>query len=324
MKMNTRNSRSIAGALLPEAAHNDEVLERFNLPDSDQLLEIYMQFAQSSADSFGAFVTEVEKSGPSSSGQKTFGLDDKDGPGISPNNIFLINNDEPEPEDGPVLTVSNPQKIEGDEGDNILEGSAADNKIYGYGGDDTIYGNGGSNSLFGGDGEDDIFGGDEADHIEGGADADNLYGEGGNDRLRGGDGDDTIFGGSGDDEIQGDEGDDTAFGGEGDDSFMDNGGNDTYTGGEGADNFIFYEINFWAGAGGGHDLILDFELGVDTLTIGQFPTEEYAGLTFNEYIDQYASGGGEAGVVIEWANGLIRLAGIDKEDLTPWDVDIIA
>ena len=321
--MNTRTSRFIIASILPEANLNIARQDSPYVTQSHDVIPAGKQQSQSTPDAIGPFKADLEEFKPVSAGSKTFGLGDAGGGRTSPSDTYHFIDDDPEPELGPILTVSNPPKIEGDYGDNILEGSAVDNRIYGYGGNDTIFGNGGIDKIFGGEGEDDLFGGDDADYIYGEADADDLWGEEGDDFLSGGSGDDNLFGGPGNDLIQGDEGDDVAFGDAGDDTFFDNAGDDTYTGGEGADTFAFYELNFWAGAGGGQDLVLDFELGVDTLKIGHFLNEEFGGHTFNEYIDQFASGGGETGVVIEWANGLIRLPGIDKEDLNPWDIEIL-
>ena len=84
----------------------------------------------------------------------------------------------------------------------------------------------------------------DSDAISGLSGADILVGHGGDDSLRGGKGWDALLGGDGDDVL---------IGGRGDDFLL---------GGEGADVFHFRE-------GSGRDLIEDFEVGVDTISIGR-------------------------------------------------------
>ncbi len=219
--------------------------------------------------------------------------------------------------------------FEGTEGDDVIEGNALANDIFGFGGDDTLFGLDGSDTISGGEGDDTIFGGNNGDFVFGGEGDDTLFGDEGNDFVRGGEDSDTVFGGAGNDILTGDYGNDFVFGDDGDDEIFDHLGNDEYTGGAGADTFFFapfYPFTVIGGIGGGQDKVMDFELGVDTLFIANGfheDSDDYLGLSFNEYMDQHVSGGGEAGVVIEWVGGLIRLPGIDKEDLTPWDIDII-
>lgn len=144
------------------------------------------------------------------------------------------------------------------DGDDIASGGLGNDKLYGGNGDDGILGGGGNDILFGKNGNDSLFGGDGKDRISGGDDNDFIGGGEGDDRLwgdddelDGGDGKDNLFGDSGDDVINGDDGNDKLTGGT---------GNDTMTGGAGADNFYFV-------SGDGQDVITDFEIGIDTITI---------------------------------------------------------
>ena len=74
------------------------------------------------------------------------------------------------------------------------------------------------------------------------------------------DGDDIASGGLGNDKLYGGNGDDGILGGGGNDKLTGGTGNDTMTGGAGADNFYFVY-------GDGQDVITDFEIGIDTITI---------------------------------------------------------
>lgn len=105
-------------------------------------------------------------------------------------------------------------------------------------------------------GTEDTIRGDNADDvIDGKAGADKLYGENGNDTLLGGSGRDVLDGGNGNDRLDGGLGSDTLFGGRGDDILV---------GGAGADTFVFLPGNHTAT---GNDVIADFELGIDRLSL---------------------------------------------------------
>ena len=78
-----------------------------------------------------------------------------------------------------------------------------------------------------------------------------LYGDDGDDILNGNLGNDTCYGGAGNDTVRGGQGNDVLFGGDGDDYLSGDLGDDTMTGGPGADTFRAF-------AGGGHDVITDF------------------------------------------------------------------
>jgi D-alanyl-D-alanine carboxypeptidase len=113
----------------------------------------------------------------------------------------------------------------------------------------------------------------------GASDANNqVMGLGGNDKLRGGNGDDRLLGGNGsdnlsgrngDDLLQGEAGHDRLFGDAGNDTLSGGSGRDTMTGGEGADTFVFQASN---SRRIDHDIISDFESGIDQLDLSTITT----------------------------------------------------
>lgn len=121
-------------------------------------------------------------------------------------------------------------------------------------GDDVINGNTGNDTIYGGRGD---------DLIAGGIDNDVLHGGLGDDMLWGGDGDDTLYGGQGDDYLHGGRGDDVLFGGDGNDTLVGGRGDDTLSGGgdeDAVNRFHFFD-------GDGHDIITDFKVGSDRITL---------------------------------------------------------
>ncbi|NUB42873.1 hypothetical protein GEU84_000615 [Fertoebacter nigrum] len=107
-------------------------------------------------------------------------------------------------------------------------------------GDDFALGNGGNDSLSGFDGDDYLNGGTQDDVLDGGGGADTLLGDRGNDTLFGGDGADILRGGKGRDDL---------------------------FGGAGADQFRMAIPLFEAGSLAETDIIHDFELGLDRVTV---------------------------------------------------------
>jgi Ca2+-binding RTX toxin-like protein len=85
-------------------------------------------------------------------------------------------------------------------------------------------------------------------------------GDGADDTAFGGGGDDFLRGFGGTDMLDGGIGNDTVDGGDGNDILYADVGNDSLTGGAGADSFRF-------AAGFGNDVITDFEVGVDRITL---------------------------------------------------------
>ena len=104
-----------------------------------------------------------------------------------------------------------------------------------------------------------IYGGG-SDDIDSGSGDDMVLAGTGDDELTLGSGDDTAYGGTGDDLIAAGTGDDRLIGGSGDDTLVGGGGNDTMEADSGADTFEFDD-------GFGHDLIIGFHIGDDTLQI---------------------------------------------------------
>jgi Ca2+-binding RTX toxin-like protein len=112
-------------------------------------------------------------------------------------------------------------------------------------------------------GNDVVVGSDRTDVLVGGQGNDYLLGLGGRDGLFGGSGNDSLFGGQGDDLLRGGSGNDYLGGGSGMDSITGGTGDDVMRGGSGADKFFFNP----ARAGEGHDRIIDFVLGTDTIVL---------------------------------------------------------
>lgn len=118
------------------------------------------------------------------------------------------------------------------------------------------------------------------DTLTGGSGADTLNGLAGNDTISGNGGADNLTGGAGTDTISGGDGDDVITGGT---------GQDTVTGGNGADNFVFQMGD--AGSVEPHDIITDFVIGTDRLTLpGSILASEDTGTdTYIKYADSNTS-----------------------------------
>jgi len=114
-------------------------------------------------------------------------------------------------------------------------GTDAGDAINGGNGSDFVSGLGGDDALFGGNGKDGVSGDADNDYVVGGNAKDVLSGGSGDDYLNGGNGADYLDGGSGDDQL---------------------------VGGQGGDTFVFT-------GGGGQDLVMDFQKGLDTLQIAR-------------------------------------------------------
>lgn len=137
----------------------------------------------------------------------------------------------------------------GGSGNDLLVGNATINRINGNDGRDILFGLGGRDRLYGDVGRDRLYSGSGNDIARGGKGNDRLFGGSGNDRLFGDGGHDRIFGNKGSDRLSGGRGNDTLDGG---------GGNDTLIGGVGEDVFVFSD-------NGGTDRIVDFTDNVDVL-----------------------------------------------------------
>ncbi|MDU8912150.1 choice-of-anchor L domain-containing protein [Aestuariicoccus sp. MJ-SS9] len=240
----------------------------------------------------------------------------------------------------------------GGEGADTLAGGAGDDSITGdFGadsiggglGNDTIYGGAGNDIIGGGMDQDSVLGGTGNDIVNGGAGDDlldgqagndtaggsfgndSVYGGTGNDSLGGGTGQDYLFGGLGDDIIGGGEGndviegfdganflagggrDDLVIGGLGSDTINGGSGNDTLMGGAGADMFVFNDPR-----DGEFDMIVDFEVGVDTI---RFTGGNVAAVDVSfAVIDDLP------GVLLELGGHEIHLLGVIESEFDPGDM----
>ena len=156
-------------------------------------------------------------------------------------------------------------------GNDDLRGGAGDDTIFGNEGDDVIHGGTGNDQLSGDEGNDNMGGGTGDDVMSGGT---------GDDKMRGGEGNDDMSGGSGKDYINAGTGDDVLSGGAGNDKLVGGAGSDTIEGGAGNDHM--WGGNWWkdgsedtfvVGAGGGKDMIHDFEAGTDKLDLSSYGLE---------------------------------------------------
>lgn len=113
--------------------------------------------------------------------------------------------------------------------------------------------------LNGGNGNDVVAGSSASETLSGGDGRDLLFGNGGNDTVGGGAGDDLIFGGLGNDRITGGAGVDVLTGGVGRDTFVFNAGDSLAA--------VALTQNNRVSGISGYDVITDFEVGVDKLTL---------------------------------------------------------
>ena len=224
------------------------------------------------------------------------------------------------------LSNGNPDAILGTEDDDIIDGTSEDDDIEALGGDDRVRAGDGDDNVLGGDGEDRLkgddgddlmSGGDGRDRVRGNDGDDDLRGDAGRDRVFGDDGDDLLDGGDDDDWLFGGEGDDVLLGGNGFDAMRGHEGNDLLNGGAGADvmrggadadEFVF-------DVGTGRDKIVDFEPGIDTISLNGFDLA-----TFQDVLDATTQLSDSVIINFDDANvDRVRLVGIDKDDLSEGD-----
>ena len=243
----------------------------------------------------------------------------------------------------------------GSDGDDVLLGGKGSDTLNGGKGGDLLASWGGSDSLNGGDGDDTLFGeedddalnGDQGeDKLYGGLGNDELHGGVGNDSLDGGGGKDTLYGGVGNDSLHGGYQDDTLYGGSGDDTLSGSHGHDWLYGGSGDDiltggyPYVFHTARrgplsmkdtFAFGAGHGSDLIMDFEDGVDRISlegVTDFAAEvtvadaSEADLSLYErnlllFVPAPASR-----TIITWKGGTITLRDVHYADITAEDFEL--
>ena len=186
-----------------------------------------------------------------------------------------------------LITGPNNVSLTGNNGNNSLTGNIQDNLIIGGAGNDTILGSAGADTLDGTSGTNLLQGGfgndvyilrSVADVIvedaDGGFDtvittfnttiADNievLVLSGSANEATGNDGDNQLTGSTGTDLISGRGGNDTLIGNAGADTLVGGAGDDVLTGGGGADRFAY------SGTGLGNDTIMDYEAGLDIITV---------------------------------------------------------
>lgn len=197
----------------------------------------------------------------------------------------------------------------GDQND-TMDAGAGNDWFSGGWGDDVVMGNTGDDKLAGSFDNDTVQGGAGNDSLGGGMGRDLLEGEDGNDVIGAGEGDDTLYGGQGHDKLNAADGNDQLFGGVGNDTLNGGHGNDTMLGGDGADVFMFNNY-----VSSGTDIILDFELGTDSLRlIGLDLGREEGRLDKLNLTD--SSYQGEAGVWIEFGSHQIFLDGVKAADLS--------
>lgn len=199
--------------------------------------------------------------------------------------------------------------ISGGHGDDLLMAPFGDinQLVLGLGGNDTIYGFNGDDTLIGGAGDDELFGGTGNDLLRGGSGDDVLIGSTGDDTLLGGIGRDTLVGGIGDDVLEGGAGRDVLAGGTGNDHLVGGAGDDTMNGGLGLDSFEFDD-------GFGHDVIVGFQLGADTLQIAS--NINATGIADPNDLLALVSDDGSGNAVITLGTDTITLQGISVGDLT--------
>jgi Ca2+-binding RTX toxin-like protein len=167
-------------------------------------------------------------------------------------------------------------------GSDEIETASGDDTIVSGGGDDTVDSSSGDDVVLAGTGDDDVA-------LRSGDDT--AYGENGDDTLGGGSGDDYLDGGRGDDLLVGGGGDDTALGGTGDDVFA-------------------FDSGF------GHDLIIGFSIGTDTLQIASGINGSGVNAAADLVTGGHVSADSFGNAVITLGSDTITLHGISPTDLT--------
>lgn len=141
----------------------------------------------------------------------------------------------------------------------------------------------------------------------------------GNDTLATGNGADVLHGGAGRDQFRGAGGNDLLFGGAGNDVLRGGLGNDVMTGGTGADTFVFGTI-IETGTGGGHDLIRDFQAGIDHVSLAGIDANwNMAGNQAFHFIGSaaFSSAAGE----LRFADGMVR-GDVDGDGQADFSIEV--
>jgi len=256
-----------------------------------------------------AYDAAIQAAGPDSGYAQAWALTFMEADRLGFTDTFTATGDDV---DNFFLGGSGGDEISGLVGADTIRGLAGDDTLLGGEGADSLDGGTGNDVVEGGDGNDLALGGSGNDYVRGNRGDDSISGGQGNDFLFGGNDDDTVSGGEGDDLVkgdlgsdllQGDEGNDTLKGWTGDDTLAGGSGIDDLTGGDGADTFVI-------AVGDGHDIVRDFEVGVDKIAIGVEISEV---VVFDD--------GRDTRVVID-ENTSLLLKGISSSELTVSDFQL--
>jgi len=212
--------------------------------------------------------------------------------------------------------------INAGDGNDVLTAGAGNNELHGEAGNDLLYSGAGNDLLDGGTGIDTA----SYAHATAGVKVDlslltpqNTVGAGidkltGIENLIGSDYNDTLIGDHGNNVLVGGLGHDVLNGGGGDDLLIGGMGNNTLTGGAGADTFQ------WLQGNSGHDVVTDFNPGIDKLDLSQLlQGENGTAASLDDYLHFKVTGSGDSLVtsidVSAMAgaapNQTIDLAGVD-------------
>ncbi|MEM9231436.1 MAG: CHRD domain-containing protein, partial [Pseudomonadota bacterium] len=272
-------------------------------------------------------IDEVVETDVLSSIERVVGSDDTDTVDLSGFNGVTVDLDINTPQPGPasqegailvddevIIEVDDFENVRGSDGDDLILGNNEINLLEGLGGNDSIHSFGGADIIDGGEGVDTALfsagagvaldldedgNGVATVNAPGGATLDQVLNfeniNGSNNTGSPNGGDDILSGNSGANTLNGQAGDDILNG---------EGGEDILIGGEGYDTFIFED-------GFDHDVITDYEVGVDRLDFSDF------GPDFGDTLA--ISQDGEDAVLSFGSDASVRLEGVNGADLTDED-----
>ncbi|MEM8870392.1 MAG: CHRD domain-containing protein [Pseudomonadota bacterium] len=272
-------------------------------------------------------IDEVVETDVLSSIERVVGSDDIDTVDLSGFNGVTVDLDINTPQPGPasqegailvddevIIEVDDFENVRGSDGDDLILGNNEINLLEGLGGNDSIHSFGGADIIDGGEGVDTALfsagagvaldldedgNGVATVNAPGGATLDQVLNfeniNGSNNTGSPNGGDDILSGNSGANTLNGQAGDDILNG---------EGGEDVLIGGEGYDTFIFED-------GFDHDVITDYEVGVDRLDFSDF------GPDFGDTLA--ISQDGEDAVLSFGSDASVRLEGVNGADLTDED-----